>query len=129
MYEAQTWRVRPGEPFTFGRAPDFTRRTACGRSGRVAQRRESASTTGGGGCTTTAFSRCIITRGFRADLPPAQVPLQQWHAKVTVNGTLGNYTPRLRRPISTMCLIPGWAAGDWGELAGTAQPQPAVADR
>ena len=22
MYEAQTWRVRPGEPFTFGRAPD-----------------------------------------------------------------------------------------------------------
>jgi hypothetical protein len=21
MYESQTWRVRPGEPFTFGRAP------------------------------------------------------------------------------------------------------------
>ena len=21
MYEAQTWRVRPGEPFTFGRSP------------------------------------------------------------------------------------------------------------
>jgi hypothetical protein len=43
---------------------------------------------------------CVIgDRGFRADLPPGlQVPLQQWHAKVTVNGTLGDYTLRLRLP-------------------------------
>ena len=43
---------------------------------------------------------CVIgDRGFRVDLPPGlQVPLQQWHAKVTVTGTLGNYTLRLRLP-------------------------------
>ncbi|MGO9668551.1 MAG: hypothetical protein ACLPS1_08210 [Streptosporangiaceae bacterium] len=38
-------------------------------------------------------------RGFRADLPPGlQVPLQQWHAKVTVTGSLDIYTLRLRLP-------------------------------
>ncbi|MFI5068838.1 MAG: hypothetical protein ACHP9Z_33335 [Streptosporangiales bacterium] len=41
---------------------------------------------------------CVLgDRGFRADLPPGlQVPLQQWHAKVTVSGVLGIYTLRLR---------------------------------
>ena len=40
---------------------------------------------------------CVLgDRGFRADLPPGlQVPLQQWHAKVTVSGVLGVYTLRL----------------------------------
>jgi hypothetical protein len=38
-----------------------------------------------------------VTAGFRADLPPGlQVPLQQWHAKVTADGVLGLDTPRLR---------------------------------
>ena len=38
-------------------------------------------------------------RGFRVDLPPGlQIPLQQWHAKVTLNGALDNYTLRLRLP-------------------------------
>jgi hypothetical protein len=38
-------------------------------------------------------------RGFRVDLPPGlQIPLQQWHAKVTMNGALDSYTLRLRLP-------------------------------
>jgi hypothetical protein len=38
-------------------------------------------------------------RGFRVDLPPGlQIPLQQWHAKVSLNGALDNYTLRLRLP-------------------------------
>ena len=43
---------------------------------------------------------CLLgDRGFRVDLPPGlQVPLQQWHAKVTVTGVLGRYTLRLRLP-------------------------------
>ena len=43
---------------------------------------------------------CMIgDRGFRVDLPPGlQVPVQQWHAKVTVNGALDNYSLRLRLP-------------------------------
>jgi hypothetical protein len=34
---------------------------------------------------------CVLgDRGLRADLPPElQVPLQQWHAKVTATGMLG----------------------------------------
>ena len=27
-----------------------------------------------------------------------RIPLQQWHAKVRLNGVLGNYTVRLRLP-------------------------------
>ena len=30
--------------------------------------------------------------------PRLQVPLQQWHAKVTADGVLGLYTPLLRPP-------------------------------
>jgi len=43
---------------------------------------------------------CVLgDRGFLADLPPGlQVPLQQWHARVTVTGMLGIYTLRLRLP-------------------------------
>jgi hypothetical protein len=38
-------------------------------------------------------------RGFRVDLPPGiAVPLQQWHAKVTLSGALDQYTLRLRLP-------------------------------
>ncbi len=48
---------------------------------------------------------CVLgDRGFRADLPPGlQVPLQQWHAKVTVSGVLGIYTLLL---VSTGELTP-----------------------
>ena len=102
MYEAQTWRVRPGEPFTFGRAPE------CSAVLPAADRGVSRSA---GSFRfhdrwwwlhndSTSCVLCVIgDRGFRADLPPGlQVPLQQWHAKVTVTGTLGNYTLRLRLP-------------------------------
>jgi hypothetical protein len=43
---------------------------------------------------------CVLgDRGFRVDLPPGlQVPLQQWHAKVTLTGALGQYMLRLRLP-------------------------------
>jgi len=38
-------------------------------------------------------------RGFRADIPPGMaVPLQQWHAKVRVDGILDSYTLRMRLP-------------------------------
>ena len=81
MYEAQTWRVRPGEPFTFGRSPQ------CSAVLPPADR----------GLSRTAGSfrhhgdwwwlhndsgssvLCLLgDRGFRVDLPPGlQVPLQQ----------------------------------------------------
>jgi hypothetical protein len=102
MYESQTWRVRPGEPFTFGRAaaccavlPGIDRgvsRTAGSfrfHDGSWWLRNDSSSS-----------MLCVLgDRGFRADLPPGlAVPLLQWHAKVSVNGALDTYILRLRLP-------------------------------
>src|ERR1700689_5077990 len=102
MYESQTWRVRPGEPFTFGRAP------TCSAVLPVDDR--GVSRTAGSfrfhdrswwlhNDSSSSVLTVLGDRGFRVDLPPGLgVPLLQWHAKVTVTGTLGHYTLRLRLP-------------------------------
>ncbi len=37
--------------------------------------------------------------GFRADIPPGlAIPLQQWHAKVRLDGVIDSYTLRIRLP-------------------------------
>jgi predicted component of type VI protein secretion system len=102
MFEAGTWRVRPGEKFTFGRAktcslvlPDDDRgvsRTA-GSFESIADSWWLAN--------DSASSMLYLQgdRGFRADLPPGmRMPLQQWHAKVRVDGVHASYTIRLRLP-------------------------------
>jgi hypothetical protein len=101
MYQAQTWRVRPGgEPFTFGRE------AAC--CVVLPETDRGVSRTAGSFCyhdrswwlhnDSSSSVLCLAgDRGFRVDLPPGlQVPLQQWHAKVTVTGALDRYTLRLR---------------------------------
>jgi hypothetical protein len=123
MYEAQTWRVRPGEPFTFGRSPQ------CSAVLPAADR----------GLSRTAGSfrhhdrwwwlhndsgssvLCLLgDRGFRVDLPPGlQVPLQQWHAKVTLTGVLDRYTLRLRLPGLDDLPDPGGQRPGTGEAAVT----------
>jgi hypothetical protein len=102
MYESQTWRVRPGEPFTFGRA------LTCSAVLPAADR--GVSRTAGSfrfherswwlhNDSSSSVLSVLGDRGFRVDLPPGLgVPLQQWHAKVTVNGALARYTLRLRLP-------------------------------
>jgi hypothetical protein len=102
MFQAQTWRIRPGEPFTFGRAPTCTAVLPAGDRG--------VSRTAGSfrhhderwwlhNDSSSSVLSVIGDRGFRADLPPGlEVPLLQWHAKVTVNGALDNYSLRLRLP-------------------------------
>ena len=102
MYESRTWRVRPGEPFTFGRAP------ACCAVLPALDR--GVSRTAGSfryhdgswwlHNDSSSSVMCVLgDRGFRVDLPPGlQVPLQQWHAKVTLTGALGQYMLRLRLP-------------------------------
>ena len=99
---SQTRRVRPGEPFTFGRAPVCSAVLPAGDRGVS---RHAGSLRYHGGCwwlhndSSSAMLCMLGDRGFRADLPPGlQVPLQQWHAKVTVSGVLGIYTLRLRLP-------------------------------
>jgi hypothetical protein len=102
MYEAQTWRVRPGEPFTFGRAPDCSAVLPAGDLG-VSRTAGSFRHRDGGwwlhNDSTSSVLNMLGDRGFRVDLPPGlSVPLQQWHAKVTVAGSLGRYVLRLRLP-------------------------------
>ncbi|HKA95019.1 MAG TPA: hypothetical protein VKD66_02040 [Streptosporangiaceae bacterium] len=123
MYGAQTWRVQPGEPFTFGRAPECTAILPAADLG--------VSRTAGSfrfhdrwwwlhNDSSSSVMSVLGDRGFRADLPPGlQVPLQQWHAKVTVNGTLGSYTLRLRLPDLDAVPDPGQQPPAAGERSVT----------
>ncbi len=102
MYESQTWRVHPGEPFTFGRAPACSAVLPASDRG-VSRNAGSLRYHDGSWWLHNDSSSSVLSvvgdRGFRVDLPPGlQVPLQQWHAKVTLNGALNNYTLRLRLP-------------------------------
>ena len=102
MFGSQTWRVRPGETFTFGRAP------ACSAVLPLADRGVSRNAGSfvyqdRSWWLRNDSSSCVLwllgDRGFRVDLPPGlQVPLQQWHAKVTLTGALDSYTLWLRLP-------------------------------
>jgi hypothetical protein len=103
MYQAQTWRVLPGgEPFTFGRAPACSvvlPETDRGVSRNAGSFRYHDRSWWLHNDSSSSVLCLAGDRGFRVDLPPGlQVPLQQWHAKVTVNGTLDHYMLRLRLP-------------------------------
>jgi predicted component of type VI protein secretion system len=102
MYEAGTWRVRPGEKFTFGRAPDCSLVLPTDDRG-VSRTAGSFECVGDSWwlANDSASSMLFLQgdRGFRADLPPGmRMPLQQWHAKVRIDGVIGSYTIRLRLP-------------------------------
>jgi hypothetical protein len=102
MYELQTWRLHPGESFTFGRAPTCSAVLPALDRG-VSRSAGSLRYHEGSWWLHNDSSSSVLCvlgdRGFRVDLPPGlQVPLQQWHAKVALNGTLDNYILRLRLP-------------------------------
>jgi hypothetical protein len=102
MFEANTWRVQPAERFTFGRAktcnavlPDDDRGVS----------RHAGSFEWRNGCwwltNTSASSMLFLSgdRGFKADIPAGlALPIQQWHAKVRLDGVLESYTLRVRLP-------------------------------
>jgi hypothetical protein len=103
MYQAQTWRVRPGgESFTFGRAPACS--VVLPATDLGVSRSAGSFRWHDGSWWLHNDSRSSVLclagdRGFRVDLPPGlQVALQQWHAKVTVTGALDHYLLRLRLP-------------------------------
>ena len=101
MYQTQTWRVRPGETFTFGRAPSCDAVLAedfgLSRSaGSFAFQNDSWWVRNDSRSSLLYLSGDL---GFRVDLPPGmQVPLQQWHIKIRLQGVQGDYTLRLRLP-------------------------------
>ena len=102
MFGSQTWRVRPGEDFTFGRAPECSAVLPAADRG-VSRSAGSFRYHDRSWWLHNDSSSCVLCllgdRGFRADLPPGLgVPLQQWHAKVILTGALDRYTLRLRLP-------------------------------
>jgi hypothetical protein len=102
MYELRTWRLSPGETLTFGRASSCSVVLPVGDLGVS---RNAGSFRYHDGCwwlhndSSSSVLCALGDRGFRADLPPGlQIPLQQWHAKVILNGAFRRYTLRLRLP-------------------------------
>ncbi len=102
MFEAQTWRVRPDDRFTFGRARDCT--AVLPNADRGVSRRSGSFTSRNGLwwlSNDSASSMLYLSgdRGFRADIPPGiALPLQQWHAKLRLDGVLASYVLRIRLP-------------------------------
>jgi hypothetical protein len=102
MYESQTWRLKPDETFTFGRAPTSSAILPAGdyglsrRAGSFSYNFDSWWVRNESGSSLLYLSGDL---GFRVDLPPGmQAPLQQWHIKIRLHGVLADYTLRLRLP-------------------------------
>lgn len=124
MHESGTWRAQPGQVLTFGRGAGCMIRLSAGdrglsrSAGRLAFR-------GGAWWVHNDSSSSVLyvsgDRGFRADLPPGmRMPVQQWHAKIRLQGLLDSYTLRLRLP--DLDDLPGHACGAGG--GGLVTPSP-----
>jgi hypothetical protein len=129
MCDVRTWRVEPQEQFTFGRAPACTAVIAAEDRG-VSRRAGSLSWRHGSWwlANDSASSMLYLSgdRGFRADIPPGMaLPLQQWHAKVRLDGALESYTIRLRLP--DLDEEPDAADPDEAEQAFADEPETAEA--
>jgi hypothetical protein len=102
MFESGTWRVKPGERLTFGRA-DTCALVLPGIDRGVSRNAGSFDWRVGFWWLTNASASSMLyvvgDLGFRADIPPGMaLPLQQWHAKVRIEGVLDSYTLRVRLP-------------------------------
>src|SRR5262249_60474513 len=63
-------------------------------------------------------------RGFRVDLPPGiGAPVQQWHAKIRLQGLLGCYTLRLRLPDLDDVAGPDTGTGAGGGVVAGPTPE------
>ena len=115
MYETGTWRVRPGTKVTFGRDQQSTvvlptndlgiSRTA----GSFAWQHDMWWLSNDSASSMLYLSGDL---GFRVDLPPGmRTPIEQWHAKVRLNGKLASHELRLRLPFLDDDEPEGTAAG------------------
>jgi predicted component of type VI protein secretion system len=102
MFDTGTWRVKPEQRVTFGRAP--TCDVVLPNEDRGVSRNAGSFDwrLGTWWLTNSSASSMLYLsgdRGFRADIPPGMaLPLQQWHAKVRLDGILDSYTLRMRLP-------------------------------
>jgi hypothetical protein len=102
MYQSRTWRLNPGETFTFGRASTSTAvlpSEDLGLSRHAGSFRYQHDAWWVRNDSHSSLLYLSGDLGFRVDLPPGlQVPLQQWHVKIRLQGTRGDYSLRLRLP-------------------------------
>src|SRR5215469_13505483 len=102
MYETGTWRVRPGTRVTFGRDPQSTVVLPINDLGISRSAGSFACQHDVWWLSNDSSSSMLYVSadlGFRVDLPPGmRIPIEQWHAKVRLNGMFGSYTLRLRLP-------------------------------
>ena len=119
MYDSGTWRVQPGQTLTFGRGQECTIKLP-GRDLGLSRMAGSLRFCDGIWWLRNESSSSLLhlsgDRGFRADLPPGmRLPVQEWHAKVGLQGVLADYTLRLRLPdlddVSDVEGQPGQASG------------------
>ena len=102
MFELGTWRVKPGDQLSFGRGKTCT--VVLPDADRGVSRNAGSFDWRAGlwWLTNTSGSSMLYLAGdlgFRADIPPGMaLPLQQWHAKVRIDGALDSYTLRVRLP-------------------------------
>jgi hypothetical protein len=102
MFETGTWRVPSTQRCTFGRAS--TCDVVLPNDDRGVSRNAGSFDFQHGVwwlTNSSASSMLYVTGdlGFRADLPPGmRLPLQQWHAKVRLDGVIASYVLRLRIP-------------------------------
>jgi len=102
MYESGIWRVQPGQTLTFGRGQGCTIKLPASDHG-LSRSAGSLGYHDGAWwlCNDSSSSVLYLSgdRGFRVDLPPGmRTPVQQWHAKVRLQGVTDSYTLRLRLP-------------------------------
>jgi hypothetical protein len=102
MYESGTWRVQPGQTLTFGRGQACTIKLPASDHG-LSRSAGSLNYRDGAWWLRNDSSSSVLylsgDRGFRVDLPPGMsTPVQQWHAKVRLQGVTDSYTLRLRLP-------------------------------
>src|SRR5262244_3357416 len=123
MYESGTWRVRPGQTLTFGRGQGCTIKLPASDHG-LSRSAGSLGYHDGAWwlCNDSSSSVLYLSgdRGFRVDLPPGmRTPVQQWHAKVRLQGALDSYTLRLRLP--DLDDLPGQdpGCGEGGQVAAS----------
>src|SRR5262245_22033048 len=123
MHESGTWRVRPGQVLTFGRGAGCT--ITLGTADRGVSRSAGSLVFERGVwwlCNDSSSSLLYVSgdRGFRVDLPPGmRTPVQQWHAKIRLQGMLDSYTLRLRLP--DLDDLPGLdpGCGEPGQVAAS----------
>jgi len=119
MHESGTWRARPGQVLTFGRGTGCTIRLTTGDRGVSRSAGRLIFEDGAWWLRNDSSSSVLYVagdRGFRVDLPPGMgAPVQQWHAKIRLQGLLGCYTLRLRLPDldDVASPDPGPGAGGW----------------